>query len=204
MARLALGLAVVWLNFYVGGVDVLPNPVGWAVAALALRQVSDRHQMLWVATRLAAAAGVVSMVTWVPVWGAPPHPPAPLVVIEALLGVAVVVTVCTAFVAVLAGPDPSGARQANVIRWLDPALSVGALALTGAVAIQGAAVSDAATGPVTVLAVLLVATGLAVRVWFLVLVVRRGDPLAGADDDERPPGDDDLGLVERPGQSSGW
>ena len=203
MARLALGLAVVWLNFFVGGVDVLPNPVGWLVAALALRQVCDQHRMLRVATALAAAAGVVSLVAWVPVWGAPPHPPAPLVVIEGLLGAAVVVTVCTALVAVLADCDPSGARQANVIRWLDPALALGALALTGAVALQGAAVTDAATGPVTVLAVLLVATGLAVRVWFLVLVVRHGEPLAGADD-ERPLGGDDLWLVERPGQSSGW
>ena len=55
-----------------------------------------------------------------------------------------------------------------------------------------------------VLPVLLVATGLGVRAWFLVLVVRHGGALVGADDAGRPEGDDDFGLVERPGQSSGW
>ncbi len=55
-----------------------------------------------------------------------------------------------------------------------------------------------------VLPVLLVATGLGVRAWFLVLVVRHGGALDGADDAGRPEGDDDFGLVERPGQSSGW
>ena len=204
---LVLGLALVWLDLSVQGLDVLPDPVGWVVAALALRRMADRHPVLWVATGGAALAAAVSVVTWVPVWGLPPGPPTPLRVVEGLLGVAVVVTVCSALVVLLDGPDRPGAAQAAVIRWLDPVLALAALLVTGAVALQAGVVTDVGPGPFGLLAVLLVVGGIAVRVWFLVLVVRHGepldDPLADDQGDGRPDADD-FGVVERPGQSSGW
>ena len=180
MGRVALGLVVVGLDLTWEGFDVIPDPLGWAVAAMALGELATRHRWFGVAARCAWAAALVSLVAWVPVWGSPPDVPWVLSTLTTLLDVAVVVLVCSAFVDLLAGPDPGAARQAAVIRWLDPVVAVTGLALTlwAVSTYPGAQPAGIDAGPLTPLALVLVVLGLGVRVWFLVLVLRGGDHLA--------------------------
>lgn len=181
---LALGLALVSFNLFIGGIDILFNPAGWVLAAVALHRAAHRHRLLRVAAWASAVGVLLSSVVVLAGRGrgAPPASGRALPFLEGLVPVVVTVAVCTALIVLVGDRDPGATRQANLIRWLQPGLVAAMLAVLGAVSSPGYAFNDvgsAGGGVATVVMALLVANR-AVHVWFLILLMTRGAPLDGA------------------------
>ncbi|MGB0101586.1 MAG: hypothetical protein WBP61_15010 [Nocardioides sp.] len=167
LATVATGLILVVLDFRVQGVDLIPDPVGWVMAALALTALRTIHRGFSVAGVAAWLAVLPSVPEW---FGAESAP------IAASTALAMLVTqfaTCTAVMAV----SPPRAASASAVRWLTLGLGC-ALLLTAAAATVEPSME--------VIAVVMVLALLAVTVWFLVLLygaAKDVTPYAGA----RPP-----------------
>lgn len=170
LGKTAWGFLLAALDLRINGVDLLADPVGWLLAVVGLWTMSSRHGGFQVAVVLAAIEVVASLPLVVT-----ETVPALLSTFEVLLQTGFVFAVCTGLIATLTHrPDKAG--SANVIRWLDLGLS---LLLAPMLLIVGAA-----TGEVDVLgpfALMLGVVGLAVAVWFVVLLFQvRDDPALAA------------------------
>ncbi len=183
------GLLVELLDLRLGGFDVLPDPVGWVVAASGLCRLGAYGD--WFGT--AALAAVVTALFALPdmihptrviesdVGGAvstttKAGPPVGLQgVLVAAYGVATVVAVVLIAVAVAsAARDAHEGAEAQRFRVLAVALA----ALPGVAAAAAFALVDGApSGGVAALVLILVLAGLPVHAWFLLaLYHRRGAP----------------------------
>ncbi len=147
----ATGLILVLVDFRIQGFDLIPDPIGWVLAAVALCSLRPVHRGFTVAGVAAWLAVVPSLPDVVGV----EH-----VLISSAIAVALLVievAACTAIIAV----RPARAASASAIRWLSLALG-GALVVAAAVA-----AAEPSTG------ILVLAIGLAdlvVTLWFLVLL----------------------------------
>ncbi len=166
LVLLVVAQVLVVLDLRVDGVDLVPDPLGWALSAVALLRL-ERH----VAFRLAAAAAGLAALVSVPSMVDPTGPP---VLEPVLYGVqtAVVFGTCTGVMAL----RPTRRRTAQVLRWADLGLGAASLLIVPALAFAFPTSADLPGPALGVLLVLGVATVL-VFVWFLVwcLGVARAD-----------------------------
>ena len=163
------GFLLAALDFRINGLDLLPDPLGWAIAAIGLSALSARSPALRVAMILAAIEAVVSL----PLVVTDEIPPL-LSSLDTLLQTGFVFAVCTGLIALLPHrPDRAG--TANIIRWLDLGLTV--LIVPVAMTAGSSPEGLARVGP---FAIVLVLVGLAVAAWFVVLHFQvRRDPAVG-------------------------
>ncbi|GAB3771462.1 hypothetical protein FB382_000462 [Nocardioides ginsengisegetis] len=153
----AWGMGLVAIDFNINGLDLVPDPIGWALALMAALRLASRHAGFRWAAGAAGLALLVSLPSWVGVSGAV------LSVASYVASTGFVFAVCTALIALV----PHRASGAQTIRWADVALTV----LVPLVAWTAGPGSTPAV-------VLLVLAGLTVFVCFIVLMVQSSrDPL---------------------------
>ena len=196
-----LGILVVALDLDVGTVDLLLDPVGYALVLLGVHRIAHLHPTLpW--ARAAACVGLVASVlnallrrleTDVTGEGGGfttttqrlvehPVPGA----VETLAQAAFVITVCTALIDL---STSDGVRvPARVLRWALPGADLVSVLLVLVIAMtegDGPVDSGVAAGTLTALTLLLLVVTLALAVWFVVVLVRasREPALSG----RRPP-----------------
>ena len=151
LARVATGLVLVLADVRVGDVDLLPDPLGWLLAAWALRSLQPAHVGFHVAGVTAWLAALWSLPEWFGAEGVFVTVPI------ALAQLVVQVAVCTALVAAC----PRRAPSASTIRW-------STLFLSGVLVVAlVAAEAEPSTGAV---ALAIGLADMAVMVWFLVLL----------------------------------
>ncbi|CAN5231474.1 hypothetical protein BH09ACT12_BH09ACT12_04620 [soil metagenome] len=151
LATAATGLLLVVFDVRFQGVDVIPDPIGWAMAGAALASLATVHRGFHIAGIAAWLAVIPALPDWFGVENS---------LIAIAIAVALLVTefeVCTAVMAV----SPARAASASTIRWLTLALS-GALAL--------AIVAASAEPEVGVIALVIGLAELVVGICFLVLL----------------------------------
>ena len=147
----ATGLLLVLIDVNIGSFDLVPDPVGWTLAAVALSSLRPVHRGFYVAGLAAWVALVPSAVEWLGIGGG---------TVTAMTAVAlfvVEVATCTAIVAVRRDREWS----ASTIRWLTIVLGV-------ALGLALIAVSVEASAGIVVFAVGL--ADLLVTVWFVVML----------------------------------
>lgn len=155
LRTVALALLLVLVDLRFDGFDVLPDPVGWAVAAVVLGRVAGLHRAFAVAT----AAAVVCLVVSVP--GTFTDRLGLLGAADTAATTVFVFAVCTAVRALV----PSEAVSAGQLRWAD-------LGLTAAlVVLLLLATLDPEVG---ILALVVGLCALVVFVLFLLLLARVG------------------------------
>jgi hypothetical protein len=151
LATVATGLLLVLIDFRIEGLDLLPDPVGWGMAAWSLSSLRTVHRGFYVAGVAAWLAVVPSLPEWFGGEG-------PLITISIALAFLVVqLAACTAIMVERPRREPS----ASAIRSL-------ALGLSGALVV---AIAAAYVEPSV--AVVALAVGLAdivVLAWFLALL----------------------------------
>lgn len=154
LAALAWGMLIVVFDLRVSELDLLPDPLGWLLAAVAVRKLAGLHRGYVVA----AVACAVAVLPSLPSWAGVQHPL--IAVADAVAMSVVVFATCTALMATA----PARRDAANAIRWLD----LGA----GGTLLVLAALADAERSLRSALTPLAVAVGLVMVVafvWFLVL-----------------------------------
>ncbi len=153
LATVVWGLALVVADIRFDDIDVLPDPLGWALAVAALGSLARLHPAYGVAAGASSIGVVVSLPDW--------FRPAGTIgeVLVAIVTTVVVLGTCTGIMATV----PEQAATARLIRAWELGLSLALLVLLGFASIEPA------TG-VLVLVVGLVELG--VFIWFLVLLVR--------------------------------
>jgi hypothetical protein len=161
LATLAWGMLLVVLDLRINGFDLLPDPLGWVVGAVAASSLARSAGELHPGARrwfgAAAVASAVAVVPAVPDWFGVQHP---MITVSVTAAETVLVfATCTAIMAVL----PARRATANAVRWLDLGLSLAFAALIGAAV---------AVPELGVVALLIGLASLAVFVWFLVLLFR--------------------------------
>jgi hypothetical protein len=163
---LAWGMLVVGIDLTIDGRDLVPDPVGWVLALVALWSL--RH--LDPSFVIASVAALVALLVSIPDWLGSGSSLLSFVGYVAL--VAVVFTTCTA----LMGLAPTRRGSANVIRWWF--LGVSALAML--IGLRGPGTVGREREGLVMLVLPLVIAGLAVAVWFVVLLFQcaRLDPPA--------------------------
>ncbi|HXH80258.1 hypothetical protein [Nocardioides sp.] len=155
LATAAFGLVVVLVDFRIESFDLIPDPLGWAIAAQALCSLRPAHRGFYLAGVAAWCAVVPSVPEWFGVES---------ILITSALTLALVIAqyqTCTAILAV----SPPGATSADTIRWLVVSL---AIALVLAFIVNW---TDPDSG------LILAGIGLAdfaVLVWFLVMLYGLG------------------------------
>ena len=154
LAALAWGMLIVVIDVRFEKLDVLPDPFGWAFAAVAVGKLAGLHRGYLVA----AVACVVAVLPSLPSWVGVQHPL--ITFAEAVAMSVLVFAVCTALIATA----PAHRNAANAIRWVDLGAGVSLLVLT---ALADADPSFAAA--LTPLAVVVALVMVAAFVWFLVL-----------------------------------
>lgn len=158
LARVALGLVIVVLDLRFEGVDLMPDPVGWALVLWGLVPLAGRHRGFGAGV----AAALVGALLSVPQVLA--EPGEALGTLQAVVETVLVFGTCTAIGGLA---DEARVRTtANRIRWTDLGLTV---VLTGLASLPVEQPRD-----VTGVAALAVALGLAtlvVMVWFLVFLL---------------------------------
>lgn len=163
------GFLLAFVDLRFNGFDVLPDPAGWLLAAIGLAALGSRA----VGFRVAMVVAGIEVAMSLPLVVAAELPD-PWGTVETLLQTASVFSVCTGLVHVLAHL-PDRAREAEIIRWTDLALTVLLVPIT-------AAFGQGATGgsTETLLVVPLALVGFGIGVWFVVLLFRvRDDPAVG-------------------------
>lgn len=153
LALLAWGQVIVLLDLRINGIDLVPDPLGWAMGVAAMSTLSGLHHgfvtVAWV--------GVTGVVVSLPDWVDPDAFAGLLNVVLGALSLLLVVAACTAIKDTL----PDRAASARAVRsWTLVVTAVLVL-----VVLLATAVPD--LGPL-VLVVGLV--GLGVHLWFLVLL----------------------------------
>ncbi|MDO7869376.1 hypothetical protein [Nocardioides jiangxiensis] len=160
LGMLVGGFLVVIADLRFDGFDVISDPVGWMFVLVGLAGLTRLHPGFTVA----ALSSVVGLVLSVGSVTAPPG--ALLGTLESVAMTGVVFGTCTAILALSAAERDR--RAAQVIRWIDLALTaVGLVAFTAVDGGQVQVHSDLA--PVVVV---LAVTAFAVGIWFLVLAWR--------------------------------
>ena len=153
LSTVATGLLLVMLDFKINGFDLIPDPVGLVIAAVALGSLESVHRGFGVAGVAAWLAVVPSSVEWIGAEGS-------LITIPITLALTVLeVAVCTAIIVT----RPNKASAAATIRGLSVFLG-GALVVL--LSIPGIEAEQGSTA--VVLAIALAA--LLVMVWFVVLL----------------------------------
>lgn len=178
--RLVLvGSLLVVLDLRVNGVDVLPDPLGWLLAAVALLRLRALH----VAFRVACAVSAVGVLVALP--GVLGPETGLLAGAVGLLQTVLVLTTCTAVHALL--PDDGVGRVAGVLRWVDVVLAVATvpLALLLADGSAGGAIDVEVALPLVVLGGALT-LGVVVT-WLVVLALASGrEPSPGPSPEPSP------------------
>lgn len=172
MALLAAGILFVGVDLRFGQFDVLPDVLGWVLCAVAAFQVRDAGPWFQFAMVVAAAGVLLSLrgsirSSAVEVLDS----------LEIVVQTVVVFAVCSGIIDRLRGhpgADPAGDRsastQANLIRW-----SALALSLVSLVLVLSTRSTRESVGTAVPLALLVVMAGLALVVWFLLLLFRVRD-----------------------------
>lgn len=169
LSTVAWAQLLVFFDFRIDGLDIIPDPLGWVIAAVALGTLSRLHvgfQVAAVAGWVAVLPSVIEMLD---------ADQSLITTIVALATTVFVFATCTAIMATA----PQLAGQANAIRWIDLGLMFAVVPLTFADE------DDSDLAPLVVIAVIV---ALAVFVWFLVLLFR-----AARADEPRPAGEPALG-----------
>lgn len=151
LATAATGLVLVLVDLRFQGVDLVPDPVGWGLAAVALGSLQTLHRGF----RVAGVAAWLAVIPSLPEWVGVEHPLIGVAVSLALL--VVLFAVCTAVMAV----SPARRSTAAAVRWLG-------LGLTAALAL--AILAASVEGSVGVLVLTVGLADLVVVVWFVVLL----------------------------------
>ncbi len=68
LQSIALGLLVVGLHAELGGVDALPDPLGWLLVLVGVAGLPEELERRGTLLTLASVAGVVSLPLWLPGW----------------------------------------------------------------------------------------------------------------------------------------
>ncbi len=169
LASVAWGLLIVVFDVRIEQLDVIPDPLGWVVAALALGSLARLHP----GYRVAAAASAAAVVPAVPDLVGVQHPA--LTTASTVLTSIVVFAVCTAIMAAA----PERRTAADTIRWIDVATT--AVLLLTAIPDRQRHLEQPL--PLVFVVVSTVLVMLATFIWFLVLlfkVSRRPDTGVGA------------------------
>ncbi|HET7735921.1 MAG TPA: hypothetical protein VFK52_08115 [Nocardioidaceae bacterium] len=151
LATVAWAQLLVFFDFRIDGLDLIPDPLGWVVSAVALGTLATLHvgfQVAGVACWVAALPSVVDMID-----GGQPL----VTTIVTIATLVFVFATCTAIMPVV----PERAASANALRWTDLALTFALIPLVFAAR---------TAGDFAALAVIGVIAALAVFVWFLVLL----------------------------------
>lgn len=159
LARVGWGLLVVALDLRIEGLDLLVDPLGWALALSGWFALQGRNSWFGgaVAGGLVGCAVSIFAVTQ-PLDGLPS-------MVDTIAQTAVVFCTCSA-IARLAG-NLADRKAANTIKWLDLGLGI-----VAALVVVAARSTEA--GGMVVLVLPLIVAALATFVWFLVLVFRVG------------------------------
>lgn len=198
LTTVVAGILLVAIDLNLQSLDILPDPIGYALVAWGLFRVAGQHPAFgWGA--LAAAVGVVTSTLGVFLRRLEEgqiveHPL--VTAADALIEAVIVIAVCTALIAL--SHDPRVTGPARTLRIALPALSlVGVLLplalspLAGRV-LEAPTVSlgaeGAAAGLIVVAAIALVVAGIALGIWFLVVLWRAAkEPRVGWDDPATTP-----------------
>ena len=154
----AWGLLVVVLDLNVDQLDLIPDPIGWAMVLLAVWDLRRLHPAFSAGAAAAAVGLVVSVPAWVGAQGWP------ISVASGLAEVVVLFSTCTALVALV----PEKSEVADRLRWF----AVGFVLFLGPVLllVPDPFASEALVVPVTVMVVVAAVGLVIVFVWFLVLL----------------------------------
>jgi hypothetical protein len=156
LRNLAWGLLVVAVDIKINQLDLLADPIGWAIALFALLKLRERHPTFGAASAAAALGLVVSVPDWLGVHGMP------ITVPTGIAELGVIFAVCTALMDVV----PAKRHVADQLRKWGLGLTVAFVPL--ALLVQ--ADEGAGRGPLVILTIL-AGIGIAVVfVWFLVLL----------------------------------
>ena len=155
LTQLAWGLIIVVVDFRLDDMDVIPDPVGWVIAFVALTSLARHHHAFNWAAAACLPAGAISVPEWFGATG-------DLVTLVTTAAETVIVfATCTGLMAIL----PAVRRTAQWIRWWD--LSLTLLVVT-------ALLPERHLDEVRVLMVLAGIATLAVFVMFLLMLFRAG------------------------------
>jgi len=157
LATVAWAQLLVFLDFRIDGLDVIPDPLGWVIAAVALGSLGDLHPGYRIAAGACVVAVIPSAVDWIDPAGTP------VAVIITVASTVFIFATCTALMAT--APMLSG--SANVVRWADLWLTCASVPLI--VAAEGDDSLDA-------LVVVAIVATLGVFIWFLVLLFQGARP----------------------------
>lgn len=160
----AWGMLLVFFDFKFEGIDLIPDPIGWLAAALATSSLAGRSiagaRIFGIASLAATVALLISLPDWIGVTGTF------LETAGVVTHTAFVFATCTAIMVAA----PSQRAPANAIRWLD-------LGLAALIVVLGLLISDQPVGhDAEALVLVLVLLGLAVFVWFIVLLFSTENP----------------------------
>lgn len=182
-----LGVLVVAIDLNLGRFDLLVDPVGYAIAAVGVHRLTPLHPAFGHA-RIAALVGLVASIFTLllrrtetvesgtgGVSTSTTHLVEPVIpgIVESLAEAAFVILVCTALIALV--PSPRVASPARTLRWALPTVTLGGSVLALALLpLDGTAVegSMAFASLAAALAVVLIVLGIALGIWFLLVLWR--------------------------------
>ena len=107
LSQLAWGLILVVLDLRLGGPDVIPDPIGWVIACVALTSLAREHSAFNWAAAVCLPAAAVSIPEWFGSTGDL------ITLVTSIAEVVIVFATCTGVMAVV----PSERRTADLIRW---------------------------------------------------------------------------------------
>jgi len=113
LSTVAWGLILVVLDLTYDGVDVIPDPIGWLIALLALTSLSRVHPLFGTAAMACVAGGAVSVPEWFSATGGF------VTLTTAVAETVLLFATCTGIMAVV----PQERRTANLLRWWDLGLT---------------------------------------------------------------------------------
>jgi hypothetical protein len=155
LRNVAWGLLVVTFDFKINELDLIADPIGWAMVLFALLKLRELHPALGAAVGAAALGLVVSVPEWLGLIGTP---------ISLAIGLAelgVLFAVCTALMDLV----PVKRHVADQLRRWGVGLAV---AITPLLLLVQA--DDGPPGPLVILTILVAVGVVVVFVWFLVLL----------------------------------
>lgn len=172
LVMIVLGIVLVVLDARIETVDLIPDPLGWALIAWGATRLRSMHagDSGFALAMVSAWLGAVWSVPWM-VIGPPTFP---LDIIESFLQTGVVWGLCVGLAAALRARRPDLVTSFVLIRWSDLATTVILAVLSLATVDRSAGVIGAATVFVSAL------MGLVVVIWlFVLLIVHRNAPELG-------------------------
>lgn len=169
----AFGFLIVFVDIRLGGIDVIPDAIGWAIVAAGLLAVSAQHAAFRIALAAASLALVVGLVTEYVLASTSTADGTVWSVLDSVATTVFVFATCTGMrdLARAAGDDRT-ATQAGIVRWLDVALTVVMLGVAAAAGFPEERIGIGSSLALPLLA--FAAMALAVVIWFLVLLFRSG------------------------------